>query len=92
MDIQTTITDDQAAALAQQHRVAKYADGNDLIAQVAADASLQAKKRGLIGSIAVESDCACIDAAIDAFNAQSSAPVKMPPSKQKGSVGVAAKA
>lgn len=81
MDIQTTITDEQAAALAQLHRVKSYKDGNDMIAQVAADAELQAKKRGLIGALAIEAASAPVDAAIAAFNAQSAAPVKLPPVK-----------
>lgn len=83
MDIQTTITDTQAAALAQQHNVRTYSDGNDLIEQVAADAELQAKKRGLIGAVAMQSDAAAVDAAIAAFKTVASTPVIMPPVKVK---------
>lgn len=81
MDIQTTITDTQAAALAQLHRVASYKDGNDLMAQVAANAELEAKRRGLIASLAGQQDSAVLDAAIAAVNATASTPVPMPPVK-----------
>lgn len=83
MEIQTTITKEQGAALAQQHNVASYKDGNDLIAQVAAQADTEAKRRALIGAVAVQKDVAVLDAAIAAVNETADKPVSLPPIKLK---------
>lgn len=60
MDINTTITDDQAAALATALRVKKYADGNDLIQQGALLATVQAQRTFLVQHLMQQSDPAVL--------------------------------
>lgn len=56
MDIQVTIPDEQAAALAWQYNIRSFTDANDLISQVASEAYLRQVKQAIIGSVAIETD------------------------------------
>ena len=81
MTINTEITDEQANALAQLLRLNSYNDGNDLVAQAAGVAVLEANKRGLIGQIAIEKDAAVVSSAVANWNTIAAVPVPVPPNK-----------
>lgn len=83
MDINTTIPDEQGAAIAQILHVKQYADGNDLITQAAANALLDANKRALIAALSAQTDQAAVDAAMTAYNSVAATPVLQPPIKIK---------
>ena len=75
MDISTSITQAQADALAQLLNIASYADGNDLIQQVAAYALLQTSRIALVQSIAVCTDQPTLDAVSVSYGTTSGTPI-----------------
>ena len=84
MDISTSITDEQAQAIAAKLRIAEYADGNDLIQQAAEAALFDYNKKMLVGSIIAQTDPAVIEAATSGYNSVASTPVTpLPPLKIK---------
>ena len=81
MDINTTITDKQGAALAQSLNIKSYATGKDLIDQASAAAELLTKKRSLISAIATQKDVAVLDKTIEAYNSVAPIPISLTASK-----------
>lgn len=83
MDINITIKDEGADALAQLLHITTYKDGNDLIQQCVDQALMQRRQRALITGIAMQKDAAVIDAVATAFTAATSKPLPapMPPIK-----------
>jgi hypothetical protein len=79
MDIQTTITDDQGAALARRFNITSYTDGNDLIAQMATIAYLQVQRQILIVGIECETDTDALNTVITAFMPVATTPLQGPP-------------
>lgn len=82
MDINITITDEQGAAIAQSFRLRSYADGNDLMQQVADLALLYYNRRNLVTGIS-EADETVIATVLAAYNSIAASPITPPPIRLK---------
>lgn len=83
MDINITIPDEQGAAMAQFFNITSYADGNDLMQQVANAAILRYDKYTMIARLAVEQDAAVVNAVVAAYNSIAATPLPPPPIRLK---------
>ena len=79
MDINTTIKDEEALALATVLGVTDYKDGNELILKCAAQAVFRRRQRVLISNIAISKDAAVIDAVATAYTVATGKTIPAPP-------------